>query len=270
MASLHHPARPVALSWALPALLAATAALTTLTPLPAQADALSTDRPDFVESSNVVGAGRLQIETGISFERDHGQRLRSTPLLLRIGVSDALELRLETDGALRSSGDGAPRQSGYADVSPGLKWHLHDGDDDSATPALALLAHVDVDSGSSAFRGQGLRPSLRGVAEWELPADTSVGVMAGLLWDRNDSGRRFASGILAVTVGKSFSPRWRGFIELAGQQIASRRNGGHVVTFDTGLTWLLNDSLQLDLAVSRGISHAAPDWQWGLGVSLRF
>jgi hypothetical protein len=33
-------------------------------------DAMATDRPDFVESSDVVGAGRVQFESGMSFERD--------------------------------------------------------------------------------------------------------------------------------------------------------------------------------------------------------
>lgn len=35
-----------------------------------QEDTIQTDRPDFVESSNVVGKGRFQIETSIAYERD--------------------------------------------------------------------------------------------------------------------------------------------------------------------------------------------------------
>jgi hypothetical protein len=249
---------------------AAAWALAGWTALNAAAEPIATDRPDFVESSDVVGRGHVQIEAGLSFERSNGQRLRSTPLLLRVGVSETLELRLETDGALRSSGGGAPREKGYADASPGLKWHLRDGDEKAGTPGLALLAHVDVDSGSAAFRGQGLRPSLRGVAEWELADDFSLGVMPGLVWDKAPDGRRFTAGILAVTLGKSFTPAWRGFVELAGQQIAARKNGGSVVTFDAGVTWLANEALQFDLAFSRGLNKDAPDLQWGLGVSVRF
>src|SRR5262245_3091965 len=68
---------------------------------------IATDRPDFVESADVVGDGRFQIETGLSYERSraNGQtsRGRATPLLLRYGVGDTLELRLETDGLLRAS-----------------------------------------------------------------------------------------------------------------------------------------------------------------------
>lgn len=247
-------------------LLALCACVAAALPTAADADAIATDRPDFVESSDVVGRGRIQVETGMSFERREGQRTRSTPLLLRVGISETLELRLETDGLMRVSGG----ERGFADASPGLKWHLRDGDEASGTPGLALLAHVDVDSGSAAFRGNGLRPSLRGVAEWELANDVAFGVMPGLVWDREAGGRRFVAGILAATLSKGLAPGWRGFVELAGQQLTSKKHGGNVVTFDVGVTWLLSDSLQLDLSAARGLTHNTPTLQWGLGLAARF
>ena len=140
-------------------------------------DAIVTDRPDFVESSDVVGRGRLQVETGVSHERSRmlGVRERSlaTPTLLRIGLRDDWELRLESDGrtVLKTQDEpGAPtrRQTGYADVSLGIKWHMQDGA--GTRPSVGWLLHADIDSGSAAFRGNGVRPSLRMAAEWTCPA----------------------------------------------------------------------------------------------------
>ena len=80
------------------------ASLALLAPLSAIAadDGIVTDRPDFVESSNVVGRGRFQIETSVLAERDKSDGVRartySMPTLLRYGVGDVLELRVETDG----------------------------------------------------------------------------------------------------------------------------------------------------------------------------
>lgn len=233
-------------------------------------EALSTDRPDFVESSDVVGAGRVQLEGGLVWERDRsgtGTRTRSTPVLLRVGLAPDWEARIETDGALSSLSDGV-RVRGSADASLGLKWHQRDGQD--GQPALAWLAHLDLDSGSAAFRGNGKRPSLRLVAEWELADDTAVGVMPGLQADRDTDGTRFYSGILAVTASRGLAPGWRGFVEWAGQQLTSARHGGSVISADAGVTWLLSDSLQLDLAASRGIGRSASVTQWGVGVSVRF
>lgn len=238
---------------------------------------IATDRPDFVESSDVVGKGRLQLETSLAWERDRQggikTRLASTPTLLRIGFADDWELRLETDGRLRLRTD-APgavaRENGWADLAVGVKWHQRDGDEEAATPGLAWLAHLDLDSGSGAFRGQGVRPSLRLVAEWALPGGWSVGVMPGLYRDRDDDGRHFTGAILAGVVGKSINERLRAFVELAGQQLASSRHGGSLVTLDLGIAYLLDRNLQLDTAVSRGLNRNAPDLSWTVGLSARF
>jgi hypothetical protein len=242
-------------------------------------EAIVTDRPDFVESSDVVGRGGFQIETGLSWERNKADGVKTrtvtTPTLLRIGVSDTLELRLESDGYTRSkTTDTATgttlHERGYADASIGLKWRMQEGNEEHGTPGIAWLAHLDVDSGSRAFRGQGVRPSLRAVAEWELPQEFSVGVMPGVVVDKNPDGQRFVAGILAVTLGKSWTPKFRGFVELAGQQLASRKNGGSVVTFDTGVAYLVTDAVQVDVSVARGLTSFSPDIQCGVGVSIRF
>ena len=243
------------------------------------ADTISTDRPDFVESSDVVGRGHVQFEAGFTLERHEADglktRQRSTPMLLRLGFGDDVEFRVESDGFMRlRTTDLASGQSqterGVADTSLGVKWRTQEGDDKTGAPGTAWLFHVDIDSGSRAFRGQGLRPSLRYVAEWELPRDFSIGVMPGLVADKAEDGRRFTSGIFAVTLGKAWSPAWHSFVEIAGQQLARQRDGGKVVTFDIGGAWTVNDSLQVDIAASRGLTREAPDWQWGGGVSVRF
>lgn len=245
---------------------------------PAQAaeDSIATDRPDFVESSDVVGKGGVQIETGFASERNGADGVRSrmaiTPTLLRLGFNETLEVRVESDGITRSrstDASGTQRERGTADAALGLKWHMQDGDP-AGKPGVAWLLHVDIDSGSAAYRGQGLRPSLRGVAEWELPHGLSLGVMPGVAADKNDTGKRFAAGILAVTVGKEWSPAWKTFVELAGQQLASKRNGGSVATFDAGVTRLLSDSLQVDFSIARGLTAESPDFQSGVGIAIRF
>lgn len=247
--------------------------------LPALADdePITTDRPDFVESSDVVGKGRFQLETSLAWERDRTggvrTRLASTPTLLRIGVGETWELRFETDGRLRLRTEDAgvtTRERGWSDLSVGVKWHQRDGNEETGTPGLGWLLHVDMDSGSGAFRGQGLRPSLRMVAEWEFAGGWSAGVMPGLYRDRDESGRHFVGAILAGVVGKSLTDQLRAFVELSGQQLASNRHGGSVVTLDAGLAYQLERNLQLDVAMSRGINRNAPDLGWTVGLSARF
>lgn len=236
-------------------------------------EAIATDRPDFVESSDVVGKGRFQLETSVAGERStiDGVKLRglSTPTLLRFGLSENVELRLETDGRLRVRAGGLT-ESGYSDVSVGAKWHVQEGDEASGKPGVAWLFHADLATGSGPFRGQGTRPSVRLAAEWELPDGYNIGVMPGVYRDRNEDGRSFTGAILAVTFGKSFTDKLHGFVELAGQQLASKKNGGSLVTFDTGLSYLISNDWQIDMAVSRGLNKQSPDFQWTTGISTRF
>jgi len=247
-------------------------------PVPA-ADAINTDRPDFVESSDVVDAGRLQIETGVSVERDRSgtlsSRIRSTPTLLRFGLGHELEARIEGDGLLRSrSSDSATgvtsTASGAADVSLGIKWRSAGGDAKTGAPATAWLLHVDVDSGSAAFRGSGLRPSLRFVAEWDLADDWSIGVMPGLMRDTDDNGKHFVAGLFAVTVSTEIAPRWHAFAELAAPRIAPSSRGGTMASFDTGVTYAIGNDMQVDLALLRGLTRQTPDLTVGVGFSIRF
>lgn len=255
------------------------AALSTLLCLSAQADedSIATDRPDFVESSSVVGKGRFQIETGFARESDSQgsvkTRASTTPTLLRWGLNDTWELRLETDGYARVRIDDRlanthERISGMNDISLGAKWHMRDGD--AGTPAIAWLLHADIETGSRALRGDGVRPSLRMVAEWELPHDFSLGVMPGVLMDKNETGRRYTAAIAAITVGKGWTDRLRTFVELAGQQLTSERNGGSQITYDAGATYLVTRDVQVDVSMAWGANRHTPDFQWGLGLSVRY
>jgi hypothetical protein len=258
-----HPALAIVLVAALPA-------------GPAGAEALVTDRPDFVESSRTVAPGEFQIET--SFAQETNRRVAgtkevtsSTPTLLRYGIAKNWELRVETDGAARrrTQSEGSTRRSsGVFDSSVGVKWHSLDPE--GARPSMGWLAHADLPTGTGEFKGRGVRPSLRAVFEWELPGEMSLGVMPGVISDTTAGNRRFTAGILGVVLGKSWTESFRTFVEAAGQQLASTRNGGSVVTWDVGGAWLVNDRVQLDAAYYGGANKNTPNGAWTVGLSVKF
>ncbi|WP_158218823.1 transporter [Roseateles aquatilis] len=260
---------------------------TTLAAAPAFAaedakDTIEPDQPGIVESSSTVGKGRVLLETGLGYSRDKSDGVRSrswsTPTLLRFGFAEDWEFRVETDGYQRlratDTATGATaRASGWADTALGVKWHVQESDGDTNKPGLAWLLHFDMDSGSAAFRGQGVRPSLRLTAEWDLPRDWSAGLIGGLYRDRReagDGGGHYIGGILGASLGWPINDRWKGYVELAGDQLASNRNGGRSISAGTGVTWLLDRRLQLDASINRGLTRQTADWVLGLGVSIGF
>ena len=226
----------------------------------------------------MVGKGVFQVETSLSYERDRSigatTRTGSTPTLLRYGVTDELELRIESDGLTRqriSDSGGIAGHNGMADTSVGGKWRLRAGDEASRQAALALLVHLDLDSGSRAFRGAGKVPSLRLAAEWDLPGDASLGVMPGIFYGKDEaSGDRYWGGILAATYSRPLSASTRAFVEIAGQELRSTRHGGNVVSFDTGLVYAIDKDTQLDFSINLGLNEHTPDRTISIGLSHRF
>jgi Putative MetA-pathway of phenol degradation len=239
--------------------------------LPSAAGAqIVTDRPDFVESSATVGSGALQIETSVAYGRtgSGGARVAAwtTPTLLRIGLGETLELRMESEGWVRdASATSLQTGNGLADVSVGLKWHA--GDEAGASPSIALLVHADLPSGVDSRRGQGVRPSLRAVAEWTLPAGFALGFMPGLAIDRDDANV-FVYGILGVALGKELTDSLRTFAEVSFERLAATERGGSAGSFNTGLAFLLTPTVQIDTGVSWRLTGASEDLRWGLGLSL--
>lgn len=235
-------------------------------------DPIATDRPDFVESSAVVGKGRLQIESSVALERDRRagarQTVWATPTLVRIGVTDNIELRVESDGATRqrnSAAGAASTERGFADSSLGLKWHAADAA--GPMPSMALLLHADLSTGSAAFREPGTRPSARLVAEWELPNDISFGLMPGIGYQRDSGGHAY--GMLGIVAGKAFSERLRGFAELSSPHIAKSRKGGTPASLMVGAAYLVQRNLQVDAALSRGLNRHTPDLSLTIGLSIK-
>ena len=97
----------------------------------ALSQSIGTDRPDFVESSSTVGKGSVQVEGSVAFDETEisGTEVGNwtTPILFRVGIADAWELRLESDSFIRSTleeGEGSPEltTNGVSDFAVGVKW----------------------------------------------------------------------------------------------------------------------------------------------------
>jgi hypothetical protein len=255
--------------------------------LPAQAqqasgadEPLTTDRPDFVETSKVVGKGRFQVETSVLAERERNpeerQRTYSMPTMLRVGVSDAVELRIETDGRMvQHSTDNASGErsttAGYADSAIGVLWHVQDAE--GKRPSVGVLLDATLPTGSNSLRGKGVRPSLRAVGEWELPGDMELGVMPGIAFDHDQEHERdtprHAYGLFGIMLDKAFNERLHGLVELSLPRIAHSRHGGTEASFDIGATYLLTKDCQVDTLFSRGLNHRTPYASWTVGLSFR-
>ena len=163
-------------------------------------------------------------------------------------------------GALSS-----PSDADALDVSLGARWRVLHGDASSHVPMAAWMPDLQ-----SADTHAARRPTMNLSGEWALPNDFSLGVMPGMVVDYSAQGRRQATGTFALTLGKSWSPQWRTFVDMARDRVAAVQLAGVSTSVDAGVTFVAAPGTQIDFAVTRGLSDTAPPLQAGLGLSSSF
>lgn len=235
---------------------------------------MSTDRPDAAETSEVVCHTHFQLET--SFFYTHNKttgvtdQTYSFPTLLRYGLLEYLELRLETEIVSIQTQTGSQTETGLNDLAIGTKLHLFDSE--NWIPSFGTLVHLSLPIGQSPFSSEAFEPTFKTLADWKLPLNFSLGTNAGMDIPVQDSqGDKYTRFLYAVAVGHPLSfvsDDWGVFVEWAGA-VPLKSNKLTEQTLDTGLTWGLSDSIQLDTVVQIGITRPTPDVAVGLGFSWR-
>lgn len=231
---------------------------------------LVTDRPDQTESAVTVPAGRWQVESGVSLT--HGDDVEVEELaatLVRVGLAENFELRLGWAGLIRERGPGEDLD-GAGDGELGAKLVLRE--ENGAAPQLAVIAGTSVPFGERGVSSERFDPALRLCVSRTLSQRLSLGANVGAEWSSEVSaggGRSTgARGIYTVTLGAAVGERTGAFVELFGDFSLSQ-HGPPAHTLDGGVTFLVREDLQVDVAAGVGLSEAAPDWFVGVGVSWR-
>jgi hypothetical protein len=228
---------------------------------------IATDRPNVVESPLVVEVGTLQAEAGLGMTRTSDVDVFAAPLLVRYGIAQDWELRLETPGlATRTDPADVLDETGLGDVALGAKWHLRDADERG--PGFAVLLHADLPTGTGAFQGSGVRPSVRGTGDWSLTELLTVSGLVGVRFDELDE-RRFTSAILAGALGQQWTSDFGTLVEVAFTQIASEEYGGNVGLLNFGGIFTARDWLQFDALLGLPLTDGAPDVLFTVGLSYR-
>ncbi len=235
-------------------------------------EALETDRPDITESSSVVGAGLWQLESGVLFQSDRMDPVTahdtSLPnVLMRIGVSSRMELRIGGEGFLAESlsTPGSGLATGGSDLELGLKYKFVD--QSRAGIDVSVIPLVSIATGSDSFSSGGLDPTVKFVVARDLPRGFGIGgnvIVASITED----SRRFTQTSVRASLGHDLGAGWGGFWELYGASALSR-DGGRAWLFDTGVTHSFGKDVQIDVSVGRGLTTDAPDWFLGAGFALR-
>lgn len=230
------------------------------------------DRPDVTASPGTVPAGSVQVETGLTAQRESrggraDERRVAVEAALRLGLTERLELQLEGEPFARLRGDGEDR--GPGDVRVGAKYRLLDGDE--RRPALGLLGSVTLPVGEEPTGAERPQYALVGTVLLPLPGDASLVLNAGVavIGQSRPSGY-LVQGFGAAEVQADLWPqRLEAYAELFGST-PEQRGGRERIGAGAGLVFRLAPRLAIDAGVETTVAGAGPEWVVRAGVSARF
>jgi len=227
-----------------------------------------TDRPDQTESASVITHKGFQVESGFLFERYDSSISNTTynSTLVRYGLLENIELRLGVAylGTKISLDGGSLDKSGLAPLTIGAKFFLRE--EGGGIPQLAFLTTLTIpNTGSTAFESEKLGADIRVNGEYSLNEAMSFGANLGVAWSGAEYGN-YAVGIYTAVIGMSLSEKLGAFAELYGFLPKEGKNDHR---WDGGVTYAVNEDLQLDFSTGIGLSKVSPDFFISLGLSIR-
>jgi hypothetical protein len=240
-------------------------------------DYINPDRPGIADGSTTVGAGHIQIETAFQreFRDNEAENSRTTfvPTLLRLGVSEDWELRVEgnTFTWKRDYGPDSSRDNShdFAPTSLGLKYNFLKGSDEQH-PSLGAIVRVFPASGSGDEHTSHVTGDFRLAADWQFAEKWSLNPNVGVGRYEDDSGRPFIAGLFATTLNFNPSKIVNLFID-TGMQFPESKGGRSSVIVDAGAAYIIGHDIQLDVSVGTGIAGSTPPHPFvAAGFSKRF
>lgn len=233
---------------------------------------ISTDRPDFTESTDVVGPGVMQLEGGLLLSRhalgaESAHGLLGPSPLLRIGVSRRVELRLSTDGLATESilgarGDLREHHAGISDVEIGAKLQLWD--ERELRPAFAVIGALSIPTGSY-FSSSGRDPLAVLCWSKSLPGGFDAGGNVNFRWLAAGSQ---AEKDVSLTVGRKLGRGFGAFVEIYRLAPIDNDEAAHAIA-DIGITKLVGHNTQFDIEIGHTTNARTPYWFVGAGFAIR-
>jgi hypothetical protein len=250
---------------------------------------INTDRPTFTPANTVVPWGRLQVETGFTFNSLSSAGSRTftydfPEMGVRIGIFDRVEFRTFWTGqtyALTQSRPGGPWTSlnGLSDMEVGFKTQLFAGDKTRKwLPTTALITSVIAPTGGTSYdSSQTVQPYINLIYGWSLTDKLTLAGSTGYLGMRQqsipgsggkaDSFSRFQQSLVAFYAA---TDRTTLFYEWYVDTYTNAADNRPQNFMDWGLLYRISTNMQFDLRAGLGLSGRPDDFFTGAGFSVRF
>ncbi|MCW1883494.1 transporter [Luteolibacter flavescens] len=227
---------------------------------------LSTDRPDTTESPYTVDAGHFQFEMEVAAWTREGSAdsVSLGELNAKFGLNTSTDLQVVISYFTHED-SGA---EGFGDIQVRLKHNLW-GNDEGST-ALAVMPYLKLPTANSDLGNGKLEGGIIVPFAFDGPGEWGCAVMTQLdIAEDSDGSGYHAVSVNSVTASHAITENAAVFFELVG--IFSADSDDHTEAyFNTGCTYALDATTQLDGGVRLGLTDASADVTPFLGLSKKF
>jgi hypothetical protein len=244
---------------------------------------MNTDRPDKTESPYTVDAGHFQLEMdfatlGFDHSKASGSDIKTdtwgiAPVNLKAGLLNNVDLQvvIDTFDEVRTEDRFAKsvvRERGFGGITSRLKINLW-GNDGGKT-AFALMPFVEFPTSGGRFDEKLIQGGLILPLAVHLPLGWDMGVMTEFDLDHSEDNRDLQGVFInSVTFSHDIAGKLGGYLEFFSET-STEADAPWIGTVDCGLTYGLTANSQLDGGINFGVTEAAPDIQYFIGLSYRF
>lgn len=230
------------------------------------------DERDWWDRLSGLSRGRVQIEGGYVFTYD---RVEATnvyehalpDLLLRVGVTERLEIRVGWPGWVSTTFEG--ERSSSETLDPNVGFMLDLWGQRGWAPQTAVLAAVPVTLEGDPFALDSLQPLSQLLYLWQLGDRWSIGGTTGLgLFDLG--GDRFVQLQQTASADYLMTERLSTYVEWTMLVDHGAEDGGAEHMLGGGFSLLVTEHVQASWRAALGLNERAPDFLTGIRCAVRF
>lgn len=236
---------------------------------------LSTDRPDKTESPYTVDAGHFQYEGDlVLYNDDLSSSSRNNSLIfnnmnIKLGLTNNTDIQFVIPTyTLNTTVNNKPSNQGEfgGDLVTRLKINLFGNDEGSIASAIMPYVKIPLNKNISnnSFEGGFTVPF-----SIELPLEIGLGFMAQYDYVKNESDNNYHSEfVTSFALGKDITDKLGAYVEIFSQS-SNEKGAEWISTLDGGITYAINEDIQLDLGINWGLTEASDKFNPFLGLSFR-
>jgi hypothetical protein len=209
-------------------------------------ETIRSDRPGQANGPFAVGKSVFQTQTGIDFNSQYLRNSNteyqwiSPNTVIRFGINKTIDFNTNLEYRFQETriSDMATSFNGFTSVSLGARIHIYEGK--PKHPKIGAQVSMSMPNRSVEFEQKALNPALKIIIGQSLNNKFSYLINWGFNYDvRSESFSHNYVANIGYTISKSFNT----FIENYG----SISGAIHVNKWDTGLAYMANSNLQLDI-----------------------